>query len=122
MHLLTGVLSKARVAEVLVQNCVTESRICSGASSQGEAAGNRVGPHHSSCPTCVATQAKAQADITAEAIALLSQPGRVAQPFVADRVVDAASMTGSGESQEEVLKVVAANPCTESASIKRSSP
>jgi len=42
----------------------------------------------------VLTQAKPQASITAQAVAALSQHGRVAQAFIADRVAYAASMTG----------------------------
>jgi chromosome partitioning protein len=42
----------------------------------------------------VLAQAKAQATITAQAVAALSEHGRVAQAFVTDRVAYAAAMTG----------------------------
>jgi chromosome partitioning protein len=48
----------------------------------------------------VITQAKPQATITAQAIAALSQHGRVAQAFVADRVGYAAAMTGGNTAPE----------------------
>ena len=48
----------------------------------------------------VITQAKPQATITAQAIAALSQHGRVAQAFIADRVVYASAMTGGNTAPE----------------------
>ena len=48
----------------------------------------------------VMTQAKQQATITAQAVAALSQHGRVAQAFVADRVAYAAAMTGGNTAPE----------------------
>jgi chromosome partitioning protein len=48
----------------------------------------------------VITQAKSQATITAQAVAALSQHGRVAQAFVADRVAYAAAMTGGNTAPE----------------------
>lgn len=48
----------------------------------------------------IVTQAKAQANITAQAVAVLSQHGRVAQSFIADRVPYAAAMTGGRTAQE----------------------
>lgn len=48
----------------------------------------------------VITQAKPQANITAQAAAALSQHGRVAQAFVADRVAYAAAMTGGNTAPE----------------------
>ncbi len=48
----------------------------------------------------VITQCKAQANITSQAVAALSQHGRVAQAFLADRVVYAASMTGGQTAPE----------------------
>ena len=48
----------------------------------------------------VLTQAKPQATITAQAVAALSQHGRVAQVFVADRVAYAAAMTGGHTAPE----------------------
>jgi chromosome partitioning protein len=48
----------------------------------------------------VVTQAKPQATITAQAVAALSQHGRVAQSFIADRVPYAAAMTGGRTAQE----------------------
>ena len=42
----------------------------------------------------VITQAKPQATITAQTVAALSEHGRVAQAFIADRVAYAAAMTG----------------------------
>jgi len=48
----------------------------------------------------VLTQAKPNALITAQAIAALSQHGRVAQAFVADRVAYASSMTGGDTAPE----------------------
>jgi chromosome partitioning protein len=55
----------------------------------------------------VITQAKPQASITAQAIAALSQHGRVAQAFVSDRVAYASAMTG-GNTAPEVAKGQAA--------------
>jgi chromosome partitioning protein len=51
----------------------------------------------------VITQAKPQASITAQAIAALSEHGRVAQAFVADRVAYASAMTG-GNTAPEIAK------------------
>jgi chromosome partitioning protein len=48
----------------------------------------------------VITQAKPQASITAQAVAALSQHGRVAQSFVADRVPYAVAMTGGRTAPE----------------------
>ena len=48
----------------------------------------------------IITQAKPQATITAQAIAALSQHGRVAQSFIADRVAYAAAMTGGNTAPE----------------------
>ncbi len=48
----------------------------------------------------VITQAKPQASITAQAIAALSEHGRVAQSFIADRVGYAAAMTGGHTAPE----------------------
>jgi chromosome partitioning protein len=48
----------------------------------------------------VVTQAKAQANITAQAVAALSEHGRVAQAFIADRVAYAAAMTGGNTAPE----------------------
>lgn len=48
----------------------------------------------------VISQAKPQANITAQAVAALSQHGRVAQSFIADRVPYAAAMTGGRTAQE----------------------
>lgn len=48
----------------------------------------------------VVTQAKPQATITAQAVAALSQHGRVAQSFIADRVAYAAAMTGGNTAPE----------------------
>jgi chromosome partitioning protein len=52
----------------------------------------------------VITQAKAQATITAQTIAALSQHGRVAQSFIADRVPYAAAMTGGHTAPELAAK------------------
>ncbi len=52
----------------------------------------------------VITQAKHQASITAQAVAALSQHGRVAQAFVADRVAYAAAMTGGNTAPEVAAK------------------
>ncbi len=48
----------------------------------------------------VITQAKSQATITAQAVAALSQHGRVAQSFIADRVPYAVAMTGGRTAPE----------------------
>ncbi len=48
----------------------------------------------------VLTQAKPQASITAQAAAALSQHGRVAQAFIADRVAYASAMTGGNTAPE----------------------
>lgn len=48
----------------------------------------------------VITQAKQQAIITAQAIAALSEHGRVAKSFIADRVAYAAAMTGGNTAPE----------------------
>jgi chromosome partitioning protein len=56
----------------------------------------------------VLTQAKPQASITAQAVAALSQHGRVAQAFIADRVAYAASMTGGNTAPELGAKSPAA--------------
>lgn len=56
----------------------------------------------------VITQAKSQATITAQAVAALSQHGRVAQAFVADRVAYAAAMTGGNTAPELSPKAHAA--------------
>jgi len=48
----------------------------------------------------VITQAKSQATITAQAIAALSEHGRVARAFIGDRVAYAASMTGGNTGPE----------------------
>lgn len=56
----------------------------------------------------IITQAKPQATITAQAIAALSQHGRVAQSFVADRVAYAAAMTGGNTAPELAPKGPAA--------------
>lgn len=56
----------------------------------------------------VLTQAKPQASITAQAVAALSQHGRVAQIFIADRVAYAAAMTGGNTAPELAAKGPAA--------------
>lgn len=56
----------------------------------------------------VVTQAKPQATITAQAVAALSQHGRVAQSFIADRVAYAAAMTGGNTAPELAAKGQAA--------------
>src|SRR3984885_3281547 len=56
----------------------------------------------------VVTQAKQQATITAQAVAALSQHGRVAQGFIADRVAYAAAMTGGNTAPELSTKGPAA--------------
>jgi chromosome partitioning protein len=48
----------------------------------------------------VITQAKSQATITAQAVAALSEHGRVARSFIADRVGYAAAMTGGNTAPE----------------------
>jgi chromosome partitioning protein len=48
----------------------------------------------------VISQAKAQASITAQAVAALSEHGRVARTFVADRVAYAAALTGGHTAPE----------------------
>lgn len=60
----------------------------------------------------VITQAKQQANITAQAAAALSQHGRVAQAFISDRVIYAAAMTGGSTAQETVSKGLAAEEIT----------
>jgi chromosome partitioning protein len=52
----------------------------------------------------VITQAKPQASITAQAIAALSQHGRVAQAFVSDRVAYASAMTGGNTAPRKWLR------------------
>lgn len=56
----------------------------------------------------VVTQAKPQATITAQAVAALSQHGRVAQSFITDRVAYAAAMTGGNTAPELSAKSHAA--------------
>ena len=56
----------------------------------------------------VITQAKAQASITAQTIAALSEHGRVAQAFIADRVPYAVAMTGGRTAPELNAKSAAA--------------
>jgi chromosome partitioning protein len=56
----------------------------------------------------VITQAKAQASITAQTIAALSEHGRVAQAFIADRVPYAMAMTGGRTAPELAPKSPAA--------------
>jgi chromosome partitioning protein len=56
----------------------------------------------------VISQAKAQASITAQAIAALSQHGRVAQSFIGDRVPYAVAMTGGRTAPELSAKGPAA--------------
>jgi chromosome partitioning protein len=56
----------------------------------------------------VVTQAKPQATITAQAVAALSQHGRVAQAFISDRVAYAAAMTGGNTAPELSTKGPAA--------------
>jgi chromosome partitioning protein len=48
----------------------------------------------------VITQAKPQASITAQAVAVLSEHGRVAKSFIADRVGYASAMTGGNTASE----------------------
>jgi chromosome partitioning protein len=57
----------------------------------------------------VITQAKPQATITAQAVAALSQHGRVAQAFIADRVAYASAMTGGNTAPELATKGPAAH-------------
>lgn len=57
----------------------------------------------------VITQAKAQASITAQTIAALSEHGRVAQTFIADRVPYAVAMTGGRTAPELGAKTPAAD-------------
>lgn len=56
----------------------------------------------------VLTQAKPQATITAQTVAALSQHGRVAQSFIADRVPYAGAMTGGRTAPELLPKSAAA--------------
>jgi len=56
----------------------------------------------------IITQAKAQAGITAQTIAALSEHGRVAQAFIADRVPYAMAMTGGRTAPELSSKSPAA--------------
>lgn len=56
----------------------------------------------------IITQAKAQASITAQTIAALSEHGRVAQTFIADRVPYAVAMTGGRTAPELAAKSPAA--------------
>ena len=56
----------------------------------------------------VLTQAKPQAIITAQTVAALSQHGRVAQSFIADRVPYAGAMTGGRTAPELLPKSAAA--------------
>ena len=56
----------------------------------------------------VVTQAKPQATITAQAVAALSQHGRVAQAFLSDRVAYASAMTGGNTAPELSAKGPAA--------------
>lgn len=56
----------------------------------------------------VITQAKGQATITAQTIAALSEHGRVAQSFIADRVPYAVAMTGGRTAPEIAPKSLAA--------------
>ena len=56
----------------------------------------------------IITQAKQQAIITAQAIAALSEHGRVARSFISDRVAYAAAMTGGSTAPEIAPKGPAA--------------
>jgi chromosome partitioning protein len=56
----------------------------------------------------VITQAKAHATITAQSIAALSEHGRVAKAFIADRVPYAVAMTGGRTAPELAVKGAAA--------------
>lgn len=60
----------------------------------------------------VITQAKSQASITAQTIAALSEYGRVAQAFIADRVPYAGAMTGGRTAPELAPKSAAAEEIT----------
>jgi chromosome partitioning protein len=60
----------------------------------------------------IITQAKPQATITAQAVAALSQHGRVAQAFIADRVPYAVAMTGGRTAPELSGKSAAAEEIT----------
>ncbi len=60
----------------------------------------------------VITQAKPQASITAQAIAALSEHGRVAQSFIADRVGYASAMTGGNTAPEITPKALVAGEIT----------
>lgn len=60
----------------------------------------------------VITQAKPQATITAQAIAALSEHGRVAKSFIADRVGYAAAMTGGNTAPEITPRGPAAEEIT----------
>jgi chromosome partitioning protein len=57
----------------------------------------------------VITQAKSQATITAQTIEALSQHGRIAQAFIADRVPYAGAMTGGRTAPELAPKSPAAD-------------
>src|ERR1035438_7369420 len=57
----------------------------------------------------VITQAKPQATITAQTVAALSQHGRVAESFIADRVLYAGAMTGGKTAPEIAPKSPAAD-------------
>jgi chromosome partitioning protein len=57
----------------------------------------------------VVSQAKTQANITAQAVAALSQHGRVAQSFIGDRVPYAVAMTGGHTAPEVSAKSPAAD-------------
>lgn len=61
----------------------------------------------------VITQAKAQASITAQAIAALSEHGRVARSFIADRVGYASAMTGGHTAPEITPKAPVAGEVAE---------
>jgi chromosome partitioning protein len=61
----------------------------------------------------VITQAKPQAGITAQAIAALSEHGRVAKSFIADRVGYASAMTGGNTAPEITPKGPVASEITE---------
>ena len=60
----------------------------------------------------VLTQAKTQATITAQTVAALSEHGRVAQAFIADRVPYAGAMTGGRTAPELAPKSAAAEEIT----------
>jgi len=57
----------------------------------------------------IINQAKSQATITAQAVAALSQHGRVAEKFIVDRVAYAVAMTGGRTAQEIAPKGPAAD-------------